>query len=262
MGKCFFLSSEEIRNDFVKVGGGFLLALTVWQLTNPCMSLSPLLSMAVLGMLNLGFAALLGLFILGFMLGGIPFGYVAGRMKGIDIRQHGSGNIGATNVFRVMGKKWGSVVFVLDFAKAFLPVLILKYALVNQFAESTVLPDDLLKIIFGATIVCGHNFSPYMGFKGGKGMASSAGFIFALFPWSGLVCVLGFAVAFFTTRYVSLGSIVASVLLPISTVFFYPQQYWLWALALFLGLMSLVRHRSNMQRLWAGTENRAGAKKS
>jgi glycerol-3-phosphate acyltransferase PlsY len=215
-----------------------------------------------LGVSPMGYGAAFLVLILAFLIGGIPFGYLVGRINGLDIRKVGSGNIGATNVFRTLGKKWGSVVFTLDFSKAFFPVFALKLLLEKEWMESKVLPPDLLLILTGAMIVCGHNFSPFMGFKGGKGMASSAGFIFALFPLSGLTCVLSFALVFYFSKYVSLGSIVASVMLPLSTMFFYPEQYWLWALAFFLGTMSVWRHRSNIQRLRAGTELRAGEKKA
>jgi glycerol-3-phosphate acyltransferase PlsY len=209
-----------------------------------------------------GLGAVALVLVLSFLIGGIPFGYLAGKIQGIDIRKVGSGNIGATNVFRTLGKRWGTAVFILDFAKAFIPVFLLKSLLAKGLWESSVLPDDLFLILAGATIVCGHNFSPFMGFKGGKGMASSAGFIFALFPWAGLACVISFAVVFYFSKYVSLGSIVSSVVLPLSTMLFYREQYWLWALAFFLGAMSIWRHRSNIQRLRAGTELRAGEKKS
>jgi acyl phosphate:glycerol-3-phosphate acyltransferase len=222
---------------------------------NGCFYFSPTTALIPMG---LGASTLI--VVLHFLMGGIPFGYLAGKIQGVDIRTLGSGNIGATNVFRTLGKKWGTLVFILDFAKAFIPIFLLKCWLGNQSIESTALPADLLLILAGAAVVCGHNFSPYMGFKGGKGMASSAGFIFALFPLSGLVCVLGFGVVFYFSRYVSLGSIVASILLPLSTMLFYREKYWLWALAFFLGAMSIWRHRSNIRRLRAGTESRAGEK--
>lgn len=212
------------------------------------------------GVIPVGSGTVFLVLVCAFLIGGIPFGYLAGKINGVDIRKVGSGNIGATNVFRTLGKKWGSLVFVLDFSKAFFPVFFLKFFLGKQAIESTVLPPDLLLILVGAMIVCGHNFSPFMGFKGGKGMASSAGFIFALFPLAGLTCVLSFALVFYFSKYVSLGSIAASVMLPLSTMLFYPEQYWLWALAFFLGGMSIWRHRSNIQRLQAGTELRAGEK--
>jgi acyl phosphate:glycerol-3-phosphate acyltransferase len=216
----------------------------------------------ILAVITAGPLVLTFLLFAGFLIGGIPFGYVAGRIQGLDIRKEGSGNIGATNVFRVLGKKWGTAVFLLDFAKAFIPVCLLRYFLENKFVDSSFIPGDLVLILTGAAIVCGHNYSPFMGFKGGKGMASSAGFIFALFPLSGLACVVSFALFFYLTKYVSVGSIVASVVLPLSTILFYPEKYWLWGLAFFLGAMSVWRHRANIQRLKAGTELRAGEKKA
>ncbi|MDZ4787993.1 MAG: glycerol-3-phosphate 1-O-acyltransferase PlsY [Blastochloris sp.] len=209
----------------------------------------------------LGLGGLVLILILSFLIGGVPFGYMAGRLKGVDIRTLGSGNIGATNVYRNVGKSWGVAVFILDFLKAFLPVFFLLRILGNGQWELTLLPLDVFAILAGATIVVGHNYSVFMGFKGGKGMASSAGFIFALFPISGLVALSTFMVVFLWSKFISAGSVAAAIVLPIATVFLYPERYWLWAVALFLGVMSVWRHRSNIQRLRAGTELRAGSKK-
>lgn len=210
---------------------------------------------------SLGLGGIVLILILSFLIGGIPFGYMAGKLKGVDIRTLGSGNIGATNVYRNVGKSWGVVVFILDFLKAFLPVFFLLRILGNGHWELKYMPLDVLAILAGATVVVGHNYSIFMGFKGGKGMASSAGFIFALFPLSGLAAVTGFMLVFLWSKFISAGSVAAAIVLPIATVFLYPERYWLWGVAFFLGVMSVWRHRSNIQRLRAGTELRAGSKK-
>ncbi|MBX2825213.1 MAG: glycerol-3-phosphate 1-O-acyltransferase PlsY [Gammaproteobacteria bacterium] len=200
-----------------------------------------------------------GLWLLAFLIGGIPFGYIAGKLNGIDVRNEGSGNIGATNVFRVVGKGWGLGVFALDFLKAFLPLLIYRQTFVAGY--SLPVEGDLFLLVAGVLTVVGHNYSPYLGFKGGKGMATSAGFLAGLIPWSLLVCFSAWLVVFLSTRYVSLASIIAGIALPIGTWIFYPSQWWLFAASLFLGVMSVWRHRSNIQKLRAGTEHRFGKPK-
>jgi len=196
------------------------------------------------------------LLLVSYLIGGIPFGYFAGNCKGIDIRKEGSGNIGATNVFRVMGKKWGSAVFTLDFLKAFLPVFIVKWALARNLVGPLPLSAELVSILVGIATVVGHNYTPYLGFKGGKGMSSSAGFLLALLPPVFVCCLLTWWILFFATRYVSIGSIMASIMVPTATLYFYPGQYWYLGLALVLCILGIWRHRSNIQRLLNGTENR------
>ncbi|NJK91284.1 MAG: glycerol-3-phosphate 1-O-acyltransferase PlsY [Blastochloris sp.] len=219
------------------------------------------LSGTALAVSPVGYGTVALVLVLFFLVGGIPFGYLAGRMKGVDIRTMGSGNIGATNAFRVLGRGWGSLVFFLDFFKAFGPVLMLAIFLREGVWECTVMDGDLMVILGGVAVVLGHNFSPFMGFKGGKGMASSAGFLFAFLPWAGLCCVLAFFVVFLLSRYVSLGSIAASIMLPLSSFYFYQGEPWKLGAALLLGGMGVWKHRSNIQRLRAGTELRFGRKK-
>lgn len=199
---------------------------------------------------------LLGLWFVSFLVGGIPFGFIVGKLNGIDVRNEGSGNIGATNVFRTVGKGWGIFVFVLDFMKAYLPLALYH----RQFSDSILpLGFDLFLLISGVLAVVGHNYSPYLGFKGGKGMATSAGFLAGLIPWSLLVCFCAWLVVFITTRYVSLASVVAGIMLPLGTLIFYSNQVWLVLAAFFLGAMSVWRHRSNIVKLRAGTEHRFGS---
>ncbi len=190
-----------------------------------------------------------------FVIGGVPFGYLAGRVKGIDIRTMGSGNIGATNVFRVMGRKWGTLVFALDFMKAFVPLLLLAHGLAD--GRPWPLPSDLLLILAGICAVAGHNHSIFLGFKGGKGMATSAGLLLALLPWPALCCIGAWVIVFFFSRYVSAASIAAAATLPVWT-FLLGGHTWLLGASILLGAMAVWRHRSNIQRLREGTEPRFG----
>ncbi|MDX6766581.1 MAG: glycerol-3-phosphate 1-O-acyltransferase PlsY [Candidatus Methylacidiphilales bacterium] len=203
---------------------------------------------------------LLGTGIASFLVGGIPFGYLAGRMRGIDLRVAGSGNIGATNAIRVLGKAWGIPVFLLDVLKAFVPLVLVQHWAGNH-PDLYPLEAQVVLIIVAMGAVLGHNFCPYLGFKGGKGMATSAGVLLALLPWSCLACFIMFWIFFGLTRYVSVASIAASVTLPISAFLFYPHKGWFCAMALILGVMAVWRHRSNIQRLRNGTELRFGQKK-
>jgi acyl phosphate:glycerol-3-phosphate acyltransferase len=196
-----------------------------------------------------------------FLIGGIPFGFIAGKMRGVDLRQAGSGNIGATNAIRVLGKTWGFPVFALDVLKAFVPLVLLQQVLAGQ-TELFPLNAQLVLILAAVAAVLGHNYCPYLGFKGGKGMATSAGVLFALLPWSCFTCFALFGLIFSMTRYVSLASIVAAIGLPIATFYFYPGKHWFFLLAMLLGLMAVWRHRGNIQRLREGTELRFGDKKS
>lgn len=190
-----------------------------------------------------------------FLIGGIPFGYLAGRMKGVDLRREGSCNIGATNAVRVLGKAWGLPVFVLDVLKAVVPVLLLKAWAVRHPGA---FPGDeqWISIAAGLAAVLGHNFCPYLGFKGGKGMATSAGVLLALMPLSCGVCLVTWIAVFFTSRYVSLASIAAAAILPVGTYFLYPGKWGYFGLAAVLGVLAIWRHRSNIARLRAGTESR------
>jgi acyl phosphate:glycerol-3-phosphate acyltransferase len=190
-----------------------------------------------------------------FLVGGIPFGYIAGRMRGLDLRKEGSGNIGATNAIRVLGKAWGIPVFMLDVLKAMVPVLVLKH-LGETSPHLFPFNEQVVSITAAAAAVLGHNFCPYLGFKGGKGMATSAGVLLALMPWSCLVCVATWVALFYGTRYVSVASIGAAVILPVATWFIYPDKLGYQILAAVLGLLAVWRHRSNLVRLKNGTENR------
>lgn len=180
-----------------------------------------------------------------YVLGATPFGYLAGKMRGIDIRKFGSGNIGATNVIRVLGKGIGIPVFILDVLKGLLPVVGIRALGGDQNCE--------IAAAMGA--VLGHNFTFWLGYKGGKGIATSAGALFGLMWFPALIAVATWIVFFFATRYVAVASIAAAAVLPIVTVIktgVGPLFYF----ALALALLAIWRHRSNIERLRAGTENR------
>ncbi len=183
-----------------------------------------------------------------YVIGATPFGYLAGKWRGIDIREHGSGNIGATNVIRVLGKRIGIPIFILDFLKGLLPVLLFLHW---EGAD----PNCGIAAALGA--VLGHNYTFWLGYKGGKGVATSAGALLGLVPIPTLIIVGVWILGFYTTRYVAVASIAAGIVLPIAT--WWQQKFQFTPVFYFtLALSTLViwRHRSNIQRLRAGTENR------
>lgn len=185
-----------------------------------------------------------------FLLGSIPTGYLVARSRGVDIRQHGSGNIGATNVFRTLGKPLGIFVFVVDALKGFAAVWLAQHFL----------PGDWSGIIAAVAVIAGHNYTPWLGFKGGKGIATSAGVLLALMPLAVLCIAIVWFAVFFATRYVSLASICASAALPLSVA----ALWWtglggnapLLGFAILISALAIWRHRSNIQRLRNGTESR------
>ena len=201
----------------------------------------------------------------GFLLGSIPFGLLLGKLKGVDIRDHGSGNIGATNVFRTLGKKSGILCLFLDFCKGFIPVMIADHLV------SAVTMGQSIEVGTALAAILGHNYSPWIGFKGGKGIATSAGALGALMPPIALVVVvLIFVIVTFTTKYVSVGSIVAAIALPILTLYGSYHHGKIadgtWNIPLFIftliaGILAVWKHRTNITRLRAGTENKIGQKK-
>jgi glycerol-3-phosphate acyltransferase PlsY len=188
-----------------------------------------------------------------YLVGSVPTGYLLGKSQGLDIRQHGSGNIGATNVWRVMGRKWGSIAFAADFLKGFLPLYLVR---VLSFPQGGTWLVDLLLVVCGLAAIIGHNYTPWLGFKGGKGIATSAGVLAALMP-----PVLGLAlslwiVATLITRMVSVGSILAALSLAPLALYFYYGNWIYFGLACLAGVLAIWRHKSNIQRLMAGTESR------
>lgn len=230
--------------------------------------------------------------ILAFLVGSIPFGLIISGIYGVDIRQHGSGNIGATNVLRVLGKTPGVTCLLLDALKGFLPVVLAisiarfapssPYLSIDAFhrmaGSPAFLPREsaqLIQVLTGLAAILGHNYSPWLGFRGGKGIATSAGVILALYPFFGIcLVVVSWLVLFFTTRYVSVASMGAAIVLPLLTHFgarfhhvdnvktnptLWEAGLWnkpLFALSIAIAALAVWRHRSNIRRLMDGTENR------
>ena len=193
--------------------------------------------------------------LISYVIGSVPSGYIAGRIAGIDIRTAGSGNIGATNVTRTLGKRYGYPVFIADFAKGILVTL-----LATAIARSANLSVALLDVVAAVCCVLGNAFPIWLGFRGGKGVAVSAGLLFALMPVAAVIVILVWLVLFYVTRYVSLASILAAGSLPV-TVFlllhFKQMTEWTFLyVSIALTAFVVFRHRSNITRLLQGTEQR------
>ncbi len=209
---------------------------------------------------------------LSYLLGAIPFSLVVARMHGVDLRQHGSGNAGATNVWRVLGKGPGALVFLLDFAKGLLPTLLVPMLLAPRLAD-TVAHEPLaaawLAVGAGVAAMVGHVVTLwgrvfFGSWKGGKGVATGAGLIAGLIPAATAVAVAVFAGAMWATRRVSLGSILGAVSLPLTlgvrTALGAHYEPPVWGFALLVPLFILWTHRTNVRRLFDGTEPRLGDK--
>ena len=187
-----------------------------------------------------------------YLVGGIPFGFLIGKARGVDVRTVGSKNIGATNVFRTVGKKWGLVAFVCDVLKGLVPTLLAK-----RFAAD----PSWLPLAVGVACVVGHMLTPYMKFKGGKGVATAFGMLVALVPGLVGVAFLLFVVVFALSHYISLGSISAAAFLMVAVWFpilgtegraNLPQCILVSAIAAFV----IFKHRANIGRLLSGTESK------
>ena len=207
-----------------------------------------------------------------YLLGSIPFGFLVAKAKGIDIRAVGSGNIGATNAMRVLGKPAGIFVLLMDVLKgyaacAFLPPLIFNWlaphfsGLFVYFQNEPVELQTRFHVVAGIFAVLGHNYTCWLKFKGGKGIATTAGVYLALAPWAVLVAFAVFILAIAVTRYASVGSIAAAIALPATVWVMTPHNLFLGIVTTALGVLAIYKHKSNIQRLMAGTENRFGKKK-
>ncbi len=189
--------------------------------------------------------ALLGAMLVAFGIGSLPFGYWVGRLRGVDIRQHGSGNIGATNVFRVLGAKAGVAVLLLDAFKGWLPTFVV--------ARAT--QSDVDALLIGAAAILGHTFSPFMRFRGGKGIATGLGVLLAAAPATAGVAFVVWLTAFGLTRWVSLGSILGAITVPIAAYWFGHSPAAVAILAVAAAIV-VFRHRANIQRILRGQEPR------
>lgn len=198
----------------------------------------------------------------GYLIGSIPFGLLVARWcGGIDIRQHGSGNIGATNVGRVMGFKWFVAVFLLDACKGLLPTGgALLWTLQEQQLAGSDPVSTLLPVLAGLSCVLGHMFPCWLGFRGGKGVATALGVVLVLAPWSSLVAAVLFGLSFAVWRTVSISSLLAAISFGVLQMFLLkpsPFAAGVWPIGLFSLLVPLLivyRHRSNIVRLWRGEE--------
>jgi glycerol-3-phosphate acyltransferase PlsY len=194
--------------------------------------------------------------IVSYLLGAIPFGLIVARFKGVDIRKIGSGNIGATNVFRSVGKGLGIFTFICDMFKGFVPALIFPLAAISAFE----FPDEQkfpLALVCGCAAIAGHNWPVYLRFKGGKGIATSAGVLLGIAPGCVGIGIAVWMVVFLLSRYVSVASIVAAVAVGASSWWLYFKDSKLRPVALtILAALAIWRHKSNILRLINGTENR------
>jgi glycerol-3-phosphate acyltransferase PlsY len=194
-----------------------------------------------------------------YVVGATPFGLIIGKtVAGIDIRDAGSGNIGATNVGRTLGAKWGVVVLLLDATKGLLPTLLLPLCLKSGEIQNR----ELLGVIAGVSTIVGHMFPFWLGFRGGKGVATSLGVVVVLAPWGSLAGLCGFALTVFLTRIIALSSMIAAIAFGVCQMIilapkpFATEHIALAIFSLAIPLLIIVRHRSNIGRLIRGEEKR------
>ncbi len=220
-------------------------------------------------------AALITLILLSYLLGSIPTGFLVAKAKGVDIRSVGSGNIGATNVFRILGKGPGIFVLTADAFKGWyacaLGLLLCAHFLpeIAEWGSNTFGSDprvviryalEISPLLAGICAILGHNYTCWLRFKGGKGIATTAGVFAALAPAAFGIALVTWLIVFAVSRYVSLASIVAAVALPLG-VWLTGNGALLIGVSAALGVLAIYKHKANIERLLAGTENRIGAKK-
>jgi acyl phosphate:glycerol-3-phosphate acyltransferase len=204
------------------------------------------------------FSAYLLSVVVSYFIGSIPTGYLVGRAKGLDIRKMGSGNIGATNAFRILGKGAGAFVLLADASKGYLSCWLVPLLAVKFFPAGN-LPN--LALTAGVSAILGHNYTCWLRFKGGKGVATTAGVLLAMAPEAALTTLGAWAVVFCASRYVSLASIMAAAVLPFAAWYWNSSKVMIGVFAA-LGALAVYKHKSNIQRLLNGTESRIGAKKN
>ena len=206
--------------------------------------------------------------LVGYLFGSIPTGYLVARARGIDIRAVGSGNIGATNAFRVLGKPAGVAVLAVDALKGLAACTLVPLLVAILFPETVVSLSgmekkhhvEVLAIVGGLAAILGHNFPCWLRFKGGKGIATSAGVLLAWTPWALLIVLATFLVVLALTRYVSMGSIAAAFILPFA-VWLTRESGELIVINALMGGLAIYKHKPNIQRLLNGTESRFDSKK-
>ena len=192
-------------------------------------------------------------FLAAYLLGSLPSGYLVGRAKGVDIRTVGSKNMGATNVFRTVGKALGILVLLVDALKGWLAVAVVAPWMAHAFVSNA--SPGWLPVVGGVGAILGHNYTCWLQFKGGKGIATSAGVFLALVPWAFLIALGTWILLFAATRYVSVASIAAAAVLPVAA-WFTTHDAGLTAVAGVMGALAIFKHKKNIERLLAGTENR------
>jgi glycerol-3-phosphate acyltransferase PlsY len=199
--------------------------------------------------------------IVAYLLGSIPTGFLVAKAHGVDIRTAGSGNIGATNVFRIVGKPAGIMVLVIDGLKgyaacAWLPDLVMRY-MAEKYGSGELNQNfnDVLRITGGISAILGHNYTCWLKFKGGKGIATSAGVLAALVPLAFVIILCMWIVVFALSRYVSLASIAAALALPFAA-YFTGNSVTIVAVTALMAALAVYKHRANIQRLMNGTESR------
>lgn len=200
--------------------------------------------------------------IIGYVCGNFQTAYLMGKLNGIDIREHGSGNAGTTNTLRVLGRKAGAVVFVGDVLKCALAIWISRFL----FGESYVDIIYILTLYAALGTILGHNYPALLGFRGGKGMACTAGLMLFYHPWLLVICISTFLIIFLTTHYVSLGSVVMyGVFVVVMAVLSFTgmlgaltgaQIAEILTISVFMAVMAVVRHWTNVKRLMVGTESK------
>lgn len=196
-----------------------------------------------------------------YLIGAIPTGFLVARIKGVDIRKVGSGNIGATNVFRCVGKSWGILTFLFDFLKGCLPAaffpLLVQYWSKDFFPDAYSSPDRLGQaLLFGGLAVIGHNWPVFLHFKGGKGIATGAGALLGFAPLAMLIGIISWLIFFVAARYVSLASILAALVIAVSAWWVYGENILVPAALSVMAAIVIWRHQGNIKRLLAGTEYR------
>ena len=199
--------------------------------------------------------------LLAYLLGSVPTGFLVGMAKGVDIRAVGSGNIGATNALRILGKPAGILVLFVDALKGWVAVVLMTRLTLPLFglgADAATM--EICQIIAGVCAILGHNYTCWLQFKGGKGIATSAGVLMALVPWALLAIFTIWVIVFALTRYVSLGSMAASAALPLASWATHESTTKVLVTGA-MGVLAIYKHRTNIQRLLNGTEPRIGQKK-
>ncbi len=185
---------------------------------------------------------------LAFILGSIPFGIITAKARGVDLKKVGSGNIGATNVLRSLGKGPALITLLGDILKGTLAIAIGRYFGVEPLYEG----------LMGVAAIVGHNYSLFLGFRGGKGVATSIGVLLLYLPYAALITLLVWIVVVLITKYSSLGAIVSFALLPLHVLLINTRETTAFFISIFISLFIIIRHKDNMKRLITGTERKIG----